>query len=84
MVDIFVHIALQGSIAAGRVRVERAAHLHREVRSVLHRLDGEVPGRLDDHCSLATDPGDDGRPVFVIMPTVGLAFFATTTRATPQ
>src|SRR5262249_34259149 len=31
-----------------------------------------------------TDPGDDGRPVFVIMAPTGLAFLAAATRSAPQ
>ena len=58
--------------------------MHGEVGGLLHRFDREIAGRVDDHCSLATDPGDDGRPVFVVMPPPGLAFLAAPTGAASQ
>src|SRR5215470_11567911 len=84
MIHELVHVALHRSVAAGRVRVQPTARLHREVRRLLHRLDREIAGRLDDDRSLATDPGDDGGPVFIEMATAGLAFFAAATRAAAQ
>src|SRR5215831_13531728 len=39
---------------------------------------------MDDDRALAADPGDDGRPVFVIVPPTGLTFLATPTRAASQ
>src|SRR5215831_78335 len=68
-----VHIALECSIAARRVRVEPAARLDGEVRRLLHRLHREIFGRMDDHSSLTTDPGNNRGPVFVIMAPLGLA-----------
>src|SRR5215471_1424967 len=68
MVDKVVRIALQRAIAAGRVGVEATARLHREVSGLLHRLHGEVFGRLDDNSALATDPGDNCWPIFVVVP----------------
>src|SRR4029453_18468359 len=50
----------------------------------LHRLHGEIFGRLDDNGPLATDPGDDRWPVFVVVAPPGLAFLAAPTRSTPQ
>ena len=47
-------------------------------------MESEISGRLDHHCPLATDPGDDGRPIFVIMAPTGLALLPTPTRAAPQ
>src|SRR5215813_4093480 len=44
----------------------------------------EISGRLEDDSPLATDPRDDGRPVFVIMAPTGLALLPATTRAAPQ
>src|SRR5215510_4321130 len=32
MIDEFVHVALQGAIAASRVRVEPTAYIHRRIR----------------------------------------------------
>src|SRR5256885_9957799 len=83
-IDKRMHIALQRLIAARRVGVEPTARLHGEVSCLLHRLDGEITGRLDDNSPLATDPGDDGRPVFVIMAPTGLAFLAPATRPASQ
>src|SRR5262245_20418852 len=60
------------------------AYLHRDVGGLLHRLDREISGRLDDHCPLATDPGNNRGPIFLIMAPTGLAFLATTTCAPPQ
>src|SRR5213593_3103406 len=84
VIDELVHIALHRSIAAGGVGVEPTARLHGEGSCLLHRLDGEITGRLDDNSPLATDPGDDGRPVFVIMAPTGLALLTATTRAASQ
>src|SRR5262249_56244904 len=67
MVDKVVRIALQRAIAARRVRIEPTARVHREVGCLLHRFDGEIPRRLDDHGPLATDPGNNGGPVFFIV-----------------
>src|SRR5882724_2862596 len=84
MIDIRMLVARQRPIAAGRVRIEATACLHRDIGRFLHRLDGEISGRLDDDMPLATDPGDNRWPVLVIMATTGLAFLATATRSTPQ
>src|SRR5262249_34754749 len=84
MINIGMHIALQGSIAARRVRVETTARLHGEVRRLLDCLHGEIAGRLDDDRPLPTDPGDNRRPILVIMAPTGLAFLPPATRAAPQ
>src|SRR5687768_8280078 len=55
-----------------------------EVRGLLHCLHGEISGRLEDDGPLATDPGDNRGPVFVVVPPTGLAFLAATTRAASQ
>src|SRR5262249_21750887 len=60
------------------------ARLDHRVRGLLDRLDREISGRLDHHCPLATDPGDDGRPIFVLMAPTGLALLPTPTRWAPQ
>jgi hypothetical protein len=39
--------------------------VHGEVSRLLHRLDREIAGCLDDDCPLATDPGDNRRAIFV-------------------
>src|SRR2546430_10365299 len=84
VIDELMQVALQRPIAAGRVRVESTARLHRDVGGFLHRLDGEIFGRLDDNRPLATDPGNDRRSIFVIMAPTRLTFLAAPTRSTPQ
>src|SRR5262249_55393647 len=79
-----VHVALERPIAAGGIRIEPTPRLHRQVGGLLHCLDRKITGRLHDHRSLATDPGDDGWPVFVIVAPPGLALLAAPTRAAPQ
>src|SRR5207249_5943989 len=58
--------------------------LHRKVSGLLHRFHREIAGRLDDDRSLAAHPGDNGRPVFVVMPSTGLALLAAPPRAASQ
>jgi hypothetical protein len=84
MIDEVVGIAPERPIAAGRVGVERAARLPREVRRLLHRLDREVLSGLDDDLPLTTDPGNQRWPIVVEMASAGLAFFAATPRAASQ
>src|SRR5262245_262204 len=71
-------------VAAGRVRIELTADLHGEVGGLLHRLDRKVPGRVDHDAPLTAHPGDDRRPVFIIMAPAGLALLAATPWLTPQ
>jgi hypothetical protein len=52
------YVALHCSIAARRVRLQPTARVDGEVGRFLHRLDGEIAGRLDDDRPLTTDPGD--------------------------
>src|SRR5436309_9646870 len=84
VIDKRMHIALHRLIAAGGVRGEPTARVHRQVGGLLHRLRREISGRLYHNCPLATDPGDDGWPVFVIMAPTGLALLPTATRSAPQ
>jgi len=84
MVDERVHGALERPGAAGRVRVEPTARVHRDVGRPLHRLHREISGRLEHDCSLAADPRDNSWPVFVIVAPPGLTFLPTATRAAPQ
>src|SRR5499427_8530662 len=84
MIDELVHVALHRPVAAGRVRRESTPRLDGEVSGLLHRLDGEIAGRLDYNGSLATDPGNDGRPVFVIVAPARLALLTPATRPAPQ
>src|SRR5713101_9941185 len=84
VIDERVHIALHRAIAAGGVRIELTARLHRDVGGSLHRLHREIAGRLDDDCPLATHPGDNGGPIFIVVPPTRLAFLAAPTRPVPQ
>src|SRR6266446_7730314 len=68
-----MHVALQ--------RLRAAGGIGREPPARLHRLDGDIPGRLDDDCPLATAPRDDRGPVLVIMAPPGRTFLAAPTRA---
>src|SRR5262245_61371455 len=84
MIHERMHVSLHRPVAAGRVRVEPTARAHGDLRRLLHRLDREISGRLADDSPLATDPGDDGRSVFVIMAPTRLALLATSTCAASQ
>src|SRR5262249_52254755 len=84
MIDELVHVALHRPVAAGRVRVEPPACAHGDLSRLLHRLDREIAGRLDDNSPLATDPGDDGRPVFVIMAPAQLTLLPAPTCSASQ
>src|SRR5262245_25309573 len=84
MINVLVEVPLHRPVATGRVRGEPAARAHGDLGRLLHRLHGEIFGCLEDDRPLATDPGDDGRPIFVIMAPTGLAFLAAPTRAVPQ
>jgi hypothetical protein len=84
VMDIVMPIALQHAIAADRVRVQPTARVDGEVSGLLHGLHGEIAGRLDDDSPLATDPGDNRGPVFIVVPPTGLAFLAAPTRAAAQ
>jgi hypothetical protein len=84
VIDEFVHVALQRSVATRRVGIEPTARVYRDVSGLLYRLDREISGRLYDDRPLATDPGDDRGPVFVVMPPTGLTLLASTPRSTSQ
>ena len=58
--------------------------MDRDVSRLLYRLHREIFGRLDDDRPLATHPGDNRGPIFVIMAPAGLALLATTTWPVPQ
>src|SRR6266566_9855097 len=79
MIDGLVLVARQRPIATRRVGVELTACLHRDVGCLLYRLHREIFGRLYNDRPLATDPGDNRWPVFVIMAPTGLALLAATT-----
>ena len=79
VIDRRMLVARQRPVAAGRIRLELTACLDCDVRRLLHRLHREIFGRLDDDRPLATDPGNNGGPVFVVMTTAGLAFLAAPT-----
>jgi hypothetical protein len=65
-------------ITAGGVGEESAAPLHGDVGGLLHRLDRKVPRRLHHDTAVATHPGDNGRPILVVMAPPGLAVLAAT------
>src|SRR5207244_6015745 len=77
-------VARQRPRATGRVRGELTAGLHRDVRGLLYRLPRAIFGRLAADRPLATDPGNHGGPVCVVMAPAGLAFLAATTRLASQ
>src|SRR5262245_62736248 len=79
-----VHVALHRLIAARGVRIKAAPRLDGEVGGLLHGLHRAISGRLDNHCSLATDPGDNRGPIFVIMAPARLALLAAPTRSVSQ
>src|SRR5262245_29983169 len=84
VIDERMQEALERSIATRRVGREPTARLDGEVGCLLDRLHREISGRLDHHCPLATDPGDGGRSVFVIMTPPRLALLTAPTCAAPQ
>src|SRR5262249_37996700 len=79
MIHELVHVTLHRPVAAGRVGVEPTARAHGDLSRLLHRLDREISGRLEDDSPLATNPGDDGWPVFVIMAPARLALLPAPT-----
>src|SRR5262249_31918455 len=76
LIHVRMHVARHRPIAARGVRREPTARFHRQVGCLLHRLHGEIARRLEDDRALATDPGDDRRPVFVVMAPTGLTLLA--------
>src|SRR5437016_10383191 len=84
MIDVLVEVPFHRPIAAGRIGIQATARVHSKIGRFLHCLHGEIFGRLDDDRPLATDPRDNGRPVFVIVAPTGLAFLAAATWSAPQ
>src|SRR5918997_5892655 len=84
MMNEVVYVSLQRPIATRGVRIEPTPHVDCEVSSFLHRGDGKIPHGLYHDGTLAARPGNDGWPVFVVMPPTGLALLPTTTRAATQ
>src|SRR5262249_9022480 len=84
MIHVLMHVTRHRPIATGGVRVEPTARVHCQVRRLLHRFDGEIPGRLEDDCPVPTDPGDNRRPILVIMAPPRLALLPAPTRPAPQ
>src|SRR4030095_7135895 len=76
VVDIRVQVARERPIAAGGVGEESAAPLHGDVGGLLHRLDREVPWRLQHDTAVATHPSNNGTPILVVMAPPGLACLA--------
>src|SRR5215470_4839280 len=79
MIDELMHVALHRPIAAGGVRIDPTARLDGKVCCLLHRLHGEVFGCLDDDSALATDPGDNCWPIFVVVPPTRFTLLAAST-----
>src|SRR5262249_48194356 len=77
-------VSFDGIIAQCSLRIEPTARAHCDVGPLLHRLHREIFGRLDDATPLATDPCNNGGPVFVVMAPTGLTFLAAPTRAASQ
>src|SRR5215471_16009495 len=84
MIHKRMRVSLQRLIATRRVRVEPTARSHGDISCLLHCLDRAIFGRLEDDRPLATDPGNNRGPVFVIMTPTRLTFLAAPTRSTPQ
>src|SRR4029450_1842811 len=53
MIHELMHVTLHRPVAAGRVRVEPTARAHGDLSRLLHRLDREIAGRLEDDSPLA-------------------------------
>jgi len=83
VVDVLVQVARQRPIAAGGIGQESATPLHGDVGRCLHRLDGKVPHGVDHDASLPADPGDDGRPILVVMAPPRLTLLTATPRRAP-
>src|SRR5262245_31320792 len=84
MVNEVVHIALERAIAASGVGIEPTARFDGDVRRFLHRHDGEIPCRLHHDTTLAADPRNNGRPIFVVVAPARFALLAATTRSAAQ
>src|SRR5262245_64764053 len=84
MIHEVVDVSLHRPIATRGVRIEPTARVDCQVGRLLHRGDGKIPHGLYHDGTLAAHPGDDGWPVFVVMPPTGLALLPTTTRSAPQ
>src|SRR5215471_1557291 len=84
VIDILMEVSFHRPIAAGRVGVEPTARADGKVGRLLHGLHREIAGRLEDDSPLATDPGDDRGPVFVIVAPTGLALLAPAARPASQ
>src|SRR5437870_11569661 len=76
MVDKVVHIALQRTIATGRVGIEPTARFDGDIGRFLHRLDGKITRPLYDDRPLTADPGNDGGPIYIVVAAAALALLA--------
>jgi hypothetical protein len=84
MIDELVHVAFQRPVATGGVRIHSTARVPRNVGRLLYRLDREILDSMQNDGTRATDPRDDRRSVFVILPPARFALLTTTTRLAPQ
>jgi hypothetical protein len=79
-----MHVPLHRPLAAGRVGREPTPRLDCQICCLLDRLHGASSRRLDDDRPLATDPGTNRGPVFVIMAPARLTLLAAPTRSATQ
>jgi hypothetical protein len=84
VVDLLVEVSRERPITAGGVGVEPTAAVDSEVRGLLHCFHREIAGRLEDDSPLATDPGDNRWPIFVIVPPTRFTLLAASTCPTSQ
>ena len=85
VVAIRVEVSRERPITAGGGGVEPTADAAGEVGGLLHRLHRAIAGRLEDDCPLATDPGDQRGPIFVVVPPTRFTLRAAATCPTsPQ
>ena len=76
VIDKLMHIARHRPIAAGRVRGEPTARVHRKVRGLLHRCTVQSWVAWMTTAPWRPTQAIDGRPVFVARPSTGLARLA--------
>ena len=84
LIDVLVEVTLQRPIATGRIGIQATPRLHGDVGCLLDRLDREILDGMYNDGTLATDPHDDCRSVFVILPPARLALLAATACAASQ
>ena len=73
VVDEVVQIARKRAVAASGDRIKPASCMYGDVGCLLHSLLCKSARCLDTQAPLTADPGDDGRPFFVIAVPAGVA-----------